>query len=590
MLAFSAPRVEKTRTLRDPRASLRHFVGRHVLVAWLGVLALTWVVPVGRAAAQSTAAPSASAAPATTATPTKAPTVAQVPYDRNRTTPRRMIEGFLRAGERGDWNEALDYLDTRSIPQARRTREAPELARMLYRVLTWRVILDASAFPDESPPELKEIVLDNSEVDGVMQPITIAPVRSTQGVSWLFTRETVGTIREMYDAKERRWLEDRVPESLKGDGVSGLAPWQWIGLAALFPLAYAVGRLLGALASRLVGRLLAKGRGNEFAERLGRPLTLALGSAFTHALSGYLLLPVAYAQIVSHAVTTLYIVAGAWALLVLFRVAIVRYQTLISEEADLDNRGLITRLEMVRRIGTVLVTIVATGLILLQFTVVRTVGLSLLASAGIAGVLVGFAAQRTLGGIISGVEVSITQPLRIGDLVVIDGHFGSVERMFFTYVVLKLWDERRLIVPMQRIMNAPFENWTRTSIEILAPVEIYVDYTVPIADLRTEFERLCRAHPAWDERVCRVQVVEATDKALRVRGIASCRSAEQVFDMRCDLRERWITYVNRTAEFLPKGRVISLDGPDSDKALRGEPPTPESRSPVLGAELEPPSR
>jgi small-conductance mechanosensitive channel len=155
---------------------------------------------------------------------------------------------------------------------------------------------------------------------------------------------------------------------------------------------------------------------------------------------------------------------------------------------------------MLRRIGSVLIGIVAAGVMLLQFEVVRSVGVSLLASAGIVGILVGFAAQRTLGGIISGIEISLTQPLRIGDIVTFDGSEGTVERIYFTYVVMRLADDRRLIVPVSTVMSKAFENLSLMGQDLLVVVDIFLDFTAPIDLVRAEFERLCKEASEWDGR------------------------------------------------------------------------------------------
>jgi hypothetical protein len=227
---------------------------------------------------------------------------------------------------------------------------------------------------------------------------------------------------------------------------------------------------------------------------------------------------------------------------------------------DLESRGLRTRLKMMRRIGTVIVGLIAAGVALLQFEVVRSVGVSLLASAGIAGILVGIAAQRTLGGIIAGIEVSITQPVRIGDIVVFKpGEIGTVEQIYFTYVIVRLWDDRRMIVPVTRLMADAFENWTRTDAKLLAPVEIFVDYAIPFDKLRDAFRELCEANDKWDGRVCRVELIETTDKALKVRGIASVDVAPKAWDLRSELREGWVRFVQglEDGRYLPVGRVES---------------------------------
>ncbi len=536
-------------------------------------------------APSSAPAPSPTAGPARTASPvasssprrpSEAPARPSDPksedLDAARSTPRRAFTAFLRACERGDFTTAAESLDLRGRPRGREPREGPELAAMLYRVLGWRTSLDPASLPDEPSPAgagAEGIVLDVVEVDGKSYPLALAPVRQSNGeIRWMFPRTTVAAIRTIYDANERLSVEERIPEWLKKRPVLGLMPWQWLGLLVSIAGAYGIGRGIGTLVAFL-GHRLVKNLSRTLAEAtkgLERPVRLALGVAAFSGAAPYLLLPLAWARTAEKTSTILYIFATAWAVIAIIRVLTASWERRLPDDTlgDLESRTVRTRLTMMRRIATVIVGLVAAGVALLQIEVVRSIGVSLLASAGIAGVLVGIAAQRTLGGIIAGIEMSITQPVRIGDVVVFrPGEVGTVERIYFTYVIVRLWDDRRLIVPVTRVMADAFENWTRTGADLLAPVELFVDYAAPLEALRESFEALCKANPKWDGRVCRVEVVDATDKALRVRGIASVDVATKAWDLRADLREGWIRALQELegGRYLPLGRVISVTDP-----------------------------
>ncbi len=435
---------------------------------------------------------------------------------------------------------------------------------MLYRVVTWRVVVDPEQLPDEREVDPARVSLDTVEVGGEPADISLVRVKVGSDDEWLFSRETVATIRSLYAENQRRWLEDYVPAFLKRGTIEGLAAWQWLGTLLLLGLAYLNARVLGAAMTAALLRV-AKGSPTWVARLIrgtSRPVRLALGVLSFDWLAPYLSLARSTALVIGYGETTLSILAAAWLLIALLRIGTSTYEASLPDDTagHVEHRGLRTRLAMVRRIGAVLIGIVAAGVFLLQFDVVRTVGLSLLASAGIAGVLVGFAAQRTLGGIISGIEMSITQPLRIGDIVVIDAEWGVVERMFFTYIVIRLYDDRRLIVPVSRITTSSFENWTRMGSEVLAPVEIFVDYTTPLEPLRQEFKRLCEASPLWDRRKSEIYVIDATDKALRVRGLASVDNASKAFDLKCELREGLVTFLqaHEGGVYVPRGRVESI--------------------------------
>lgn len=560
--------------------------------------------PAPRAKPEKSAAPKAEPAPAAPA-PSKAEDV--VPDPDAPSTPRRAFAAFLRAAERNDFAAASELLDLRSLPRNRDPREANELASMLYRVLALRISFDAEALPDDPVPKSagpEGVILDVAEVDGKTINLALVPVKQPSGeVRWQFSRATVGAIRAIYDANERLAVEERVPSWLKRKRHFGLFAWQWLGFLVLGSLAYAIGRGVGSLTFAFLRRLAKpfSRTASDAAASLERPARLALAVTAFNGMEPYLLLPHSLARGVESATTTLYITATAWAVVAVVHVLTSSWERRLPEDTvgDLESRGLRTRLTMLRRIASVIVGLVASGVALLQFEVVRSVGVSLLASAGIAGVLVGIAAQRTLGGIIAGIEMSITQPLRIGDVVVFRAQeFGTVEEIFFTYIIVRLWDDRRLIVPVTRVMSEPFENWTRTDARVLSAVEIFVDYAAPIDRFRERFRELCEANDKWDGRVCRVEVIEATDKALKVRGLASVDVATKAVDLRNELREGWITFLqgHDNGVYMPTGRVESMDrhkplpadsvaragDPSEGLTQAGERPAPESiKSPQL---------
>ncbi|MFO0555950.1 MAG: mechanosensitive ion channel [Polyangiaceae bacterium] len=556
-------------------------------------------VPLPSASAASAAPSTAPSAPPKRPTRPSAPAVTEPPASaelRADATPRRALEAFLDAGDAGDFEAAARFLDLRGMPHGKES-DGPELAGMLYRILRWRLDLDASSLPDEPNPDgvpESGVVIDVIRLGGKSYAIALAPIRagSSADVRWAFSKSTVAAIPILYGADERRKLEARVPPWLRRQPVAGLYAWQWIGLTLLVLGVYLLARGLGVIARFVVSRALQRGLSPSSSSpafsavsALGRPSRLAVATLAFYLLAPYLAMSRVYADASSRACTILFIFALAWAVVALVRVFTATWESTLPDDAvgDLESRGLRTRLTMIRRILTVLVGFVAAGAILLQFEVVRTVGLSLLASAGILGVVVGFAAQRTIAGIIAGIEMSITQPLRIGDIVVFrPGEIGTVEHIFFTYVVLRLFDDRRLIVPVTRVMAESFENWTRTDAAMQARVEIFVDYAAPIDRVRGLFLDLCRANERWDGRIARVDVFDATDKALHLRGVASVDNAAKAYDLGCELREAWLGSLRELEEgrFLPAGRIVSVpsEEPPTDDSKAAEGPTKTSPS------------
>jgi small-conductance mechanosensitive channel len=217
----------------------------------------------------------------------------------------------------------------------------------------------------------------------------------------------------------------------------------------------------------------------------------------------------------------------------------------IDVEDNLHARRIETQTRVLSRSAQVLVLIGGTAMALMTFPGARQLGASLLASAGVLGIVGGLAARPVFSNLISGLQLALSQPLRIDDVLIVKEQFGRVEEITGTYVVLKLWDERRMIVPLQWFIENPFENWTRTGSQIMGTVFLYVDYATPIDPIRAEAKRLVEEMPEWDKRVFAVQVTDATDKAIQVRVLVSSATSGKNFDLRCKLREALISFLAR---------------------------------------------
>jgi len=227
----------------------------------------------------------------------------------------------------------------------------------------------------------------------------------------------------------------------------------------------------------------------------------------------------------------------------------------IDLEDNLHARRLQTQVRVLSRTAMVVTVVLGIGVALMTFPGVRQFGASLLASAGLAGLAVGLAAKPVLGNLIAGIQIALTQPIRIDDVVIVEGEWGRVEEITSTYIVVKIWDERRLIVPLQYFIEQPFQNWTRTSSQILGTVMLWFDFGMPLEPVRAELERLCKSAPEWDGRVCVLQVVDSNDKAMQLRALMSSTNSGKSFDLRCKVREGLIAFVRRECpQYLPQYR------------------------------------
>jgi small-conductance mechanosensitive channel len=205
----------------------------------------------------------------------------------------------------------------------------------------------------------------------------------------------------------------------------------------------------------------------------------------------------------------------------------------------------VTQVRILKRAVQTLIVIITAASALMTFEVVRQFGVSLFASAGIAGIVVGFAARPLLSSLIAGVQIAMTQPIRIDDAVVVENEWGWIEEITATYVVIKLWDWRRMVVPLSYFMEKPFQNWTRETASLIGSVFVYADYSVPVEEVRQALYRIAGECRLWDGNVVNLQMTEAKPDTVELRILVSGRSSPEVFDLRCEIRERLIEYLQR---------------------------------------------
>lgn len=219
-------------------------------------------------------------------------------------------------------------------------------------------------------------------------------------------------------------------------------------------------------------------------------------------------------------------------------------------------RGAATRLAILQRTVQVTLVIVGAALVLMQFSVVRTIGVSLLASASIVGVVVGIAAQKSLGNFVAGVLIAIAQPVRVGDSVVVENEFGEVEELTLTFAIIRLWDKRQLVLPVSYFLDKPFQNWTRFTPQLIGTVFLQADFAVPVERMREELDRLCETNPNWNGQTRRLIVSDMSDRAITLRVTVSADDADKLFDLRCEIREGLIGWLSTTdkGSYLPTSR------------------------------------
>jgi small-conductance mechanosensitive channel len=243
----------------------------------------------------------------------------------------------------------------------------------------------------------------------------------------------------------------------------------------------------------------------------------------------------------------LLIVTLAWlivrVILVIEDVVLSRYR--IDVKDNLRARTMRTQVQLLRKVLVVVVTVVTLATALMTFEKVRQLGTTLLASAGIAGIIIGIAAQRSIAALIAGVQMALTQPIRVDDVVIVENEWGRIEEITLTYVVVRIWDLRRLIVPTTYFLEKPFQNWTRVSADLLGTVFLYVDYTVPLEEVRAELKRLAENSELWDGQVCVLQVTETTEHTMQLRALVSASDASNAWTLRCEIREKLVEFIQK---------------------------------------------
>ena len=263
-------------------------------------------------------------------------------------------------------------------------------------------------------------------------------------------------------------------------------------------------------------------------------------------------------EIVGHASTIGIILSIAWFLIFLFKTfkkqMLKKYD--MGSDNNLEARKVYTQYMILENIIIFIIVTLAVGIALMSFDSIRSVGVSVLTSAGIAGIIIGLAAQKAIGTLLAGIQIALTQPIRLDDVVIVEGEWGWIEEINLTYVVVRIWDKRRLVVPTTYFIEKTFQNWTRQSADILGTVFIYTDYGIPFDKIRAEQTRLLKATDKWDGQVDVLQVTNTTEKTVEIRCLVSAKNSPTAWDLRVYLREKLLVFIQENyPQYLPKTRV-----------------------------------
>jgi small-conductance mechanosensitive channel len=338
----------------------------------------------------------------------------------------------------------------------------------------------------------------------------------------------------------------------------------------LEPPVYSAAVLLGAVVAGLVAHgILFRGMSdvarrtssvidNSIVSHLRRPARMMIPLVAYYVTLHLVSLPPDIFVVAEKVGVVLLISAAAWVLVgltsVLEDVVLSRYD--IAGRDNLRARKIYTQFRIIKKMLIVAILVVAVAAILLSFQKFRSLGAGILASAGVAGIVLGVAARPVLSNLLAGIQIALTEPIRLDDVVVVEGEWGRIEEITLTYVVVKIWDLRRLVVPISYFLDKPFRNWTRQSSDLIGSVYLYADYTVPVEKVREELHRILKVSDSWKGDVWALQVTDATERTVQLRATMDAPDSSSAWNLRCEVREKLLAFIQKECpDVLPKIRA-----------------------------------
>lgn len=479
-------------------------------------------------------------------------------------TPQSVLEHFILECRNNNYQEAAYALNLNLLPNNISKEDAATLAEKLYFVINQRVNINWDELPDRPDGQIdiqtttnqavagnprRSIVFGEIDMDGRDIVLRVQRIKYKNfGAFWLISQNTVENIDALYATYGPRKLDRMMPDWARIRFLN-MPVWKFAGAFVILIICYFIGRFTVFTLRKIFLRSDKKWI-NHIANKLATPAGFAVGVLTFYLLLNHLIsFAGAFASTIYAILLILVIGAITW-----FFMRMIDYFMLYvaenkigdtSEEENTEARRMLTYISVARRIATFLVIIIGISIVLSQFRSLEKLGISLLASAGVATVILGIAAQSTLGNIIAGIQIALTKPARIGDTVIIEEDWGYVEDIRFTYMVVRTWDWRRLVVPLKYIISNTFENWSMTSAHQIRPIIIYADYRIDVKKVRKKFKDLLQGNDNWDEdHPPVVQVVDTTEKAIKIRCLCSSKDASSTWDLHCELREELISYIS----------------------------------------------
>ena len=519
------------------------------------------------------------------------------------------MEHFIRSSRDGDFKRAAQALNLQHIPEEQRTSSTPTLAQKFFYVFSEKLHINFNDIPDRPDGELDPkgdedqphagkprrsikigaIALDLWDVEVRLERFK-APDMSP---IWLFSPRTVENIERLYQAHGPGPLMRYLPTSAILGILNNDPLWHWSMLIALAAFAAVSGWIVQKVIVGALRRWRSSRRAVALGDAAAGPVAFLVAGIVFHVVTfTWLSLP-------GQITLNLYPIVGLWIVVAVTWLAIrtVRMMADASSHAYLGKilleeeggaRSRITRLAVVKHVLTFIVVCVGLAFGFRQFNLFENISLSLLASAGVASVVLGVASRDVLGNIMAGIQIALTQPASIGDSILFEGQWGAVEELTYTYITIRTWDARRIVVPLAYFISHPFENWSMKSAHTIQPIYLYVDYTIDVNAVRAKFQDLvneCKECKELDGPAQAVlEVTGIKEETMELRALCSAKDPPTAWRLQCRLREELIAFVRdlENGRYLPKHRVAWQPEDDYDRQAVAQAPREEKSDSKAG--------
>ncbi|PHN03271.1 mechanosensitive ion channel family protein [Flavilitoribacter nigricans] len=493
----------------------------------------------------------------------------------NLQSPQACMEQFVLACREQAYEQAAYALNLNLLPEKMQLDKAAVLAEKLYYVIDKRVRISWDELPDRPDAQIdhagtgssalvgkarRNLRLTSLAADGRDISLSLQRVKKEgEPPVWLISANTVENIEILYETYGPGKLSRWVPQWGKFD-ILGIPAWKFLAFLLMTIGCFFLYKLTHWLINRL-----ARNSDETWVEDISRkgatPIALAVSVfAFYLVINNFLSISGGFSPYIYSLLLVTVIGAVTWVVIRAIDYFMDRFTANqvgdISDEQNAASRRYLTYISIARKVITFIVLVVGIGTVLSQFDSLQRLGVSLMASAGVATIILGIAAQSTLGNIIAGLQIAITKPARIGDTVLFEGEYGTIENIRFTYLVVNTWDERRVIVPLRYFITHPFENWSLNDPHLIKPIHIFADPTTNVQKVREKFAELLEKEEDYDaEKEPVMEVVSSSKDAIEIRALCSAKDASTAWKLHCKIREELIAYISR----LNDGRYLARE-------------------------------